>query len=218
MEQIIKTRNTTINLNTLFNLCTPIEDSLGSDQDQANLYLQIAETIASVVQYSRENIGEGEVETNNIISICRLMNDISLGRPVERLGAVIKKIKQSNCLAYNYNLLINNLKNENLYNDPEDTRQWWYQRCTELGWFHTSSGEPHTFGNKFPIGFFIQICADVFGKNFTGYYIQSGIDKTNQVYGGLNVYVTNVIFTHGTVDPWHRLGIRCSDNAFVIKG
>lgn len=30
-------------------------------------------------------------------------------------------------------------------------RQWSYQRCSRLGWFHTSGSPDQPFGNQFPI-------------------------------------------------------------------
>jgi len=38
------------------------------------------------------------------------------------------------------------------------------------------------------------------------------VTRTNILYGGLNVKVTNVVFVHGSVDPWHVLGITTSSN------
>lgn len=43
-------------------------------------------------------------------------------------------------------------------------RQWTYQTCTEFGFYQTSSQSHHVFGNKFPVNFFIDMCADIFGK------------------------------------------------------
>lgn len=33
------------------------------------------------------------------------------------------------------------------------------------------------------------------------------IHQTNVFYGALNPEVTNVFFTNGEIDPWHRMGI-----------
>jgi hypothetical protein len=35
----------------------------------------------------------------------------------------------------------------------------------------------------------------------------AAIDRTNTFYGGLDIEVSNVVFVHGSIDPWHALGI-----------
>lgn len=37
--------------------------------------------------------------------------------------------------------------------------------------------------------------------------LESNIKHTNVLYGGIQPAVTNVYFTHGSIDPWHRMGI-----------
>lgn len=31
--------------------------------------------------------------------------------------------------------------------------------------------------------------------------------RTNTIYGGLALQATRVVYVHGSVDPWHALGI-----------
>jgi len=42
--------------------------------------------------------------------------------------------------------------------------------------------------------------------------LESAVTRTNILYGALNLQVTNVVFVHGSVDPWHVLGIVQSSN------
>lgn len=42
---------------------------------------------------------------------------------------------------------------------------------------------------------------------FTNSSFESNINHTNDMYGGFNPGVTNVYFTHGSLDPWHRMGV-----------
>ena len=65
----------------------------------------------------------------------------------------------------------------------------------------------HPFGDTFPLSFFVQMCSDVFGPKFTSGLLQRGVDLTMAEYGGRDVAVTNVVFVHGSLDPWHALGI-----------
>ena len=66
------------------------------------------------------------------------------------------------------------------------------------------------------------MCSDVFGAKFNKDLLARGVDLTLTEYGGLNITVSNVVFVHGSLDPWHALGIlesRSSDSpAIVING
>ena len=45
---------------------------------------------------------------------------------------------------------------------------------------------------------------------------------TNTEYGGLDIRVSNVVFVHGSIDPWHAMGIiqsnRTKSPAIYIQG
>ena len=55
--------------------------------------------------------------------------------------------------------------------------------------------------------FFEQWCADAFGAEFTHDMLQRSIDQTNVEYGGFTPSLSNVVFVHGSVDPWHAMGV-----------
>ena len=37
--------------------------------------------------------------------------------------------------------------------------------------------------------------------------VMRGVKRTNTIYGALQFQATHVVFIHGSVDPWHALGI-----------
>lgn len=53
-------------------------------------------------------------------------------------------------------------------------------------------------------------------------FIDAAADWTNSNYGALDIAVSRVVFVHGSVDPWHALGItKTQENdapAIYIKG
>lgn len=63
------------------------------------------------------------------------------------------------------------------------------------------------FGDQFPADFYIQQCQDIFGSRFNSTFLDRAVYRTNAIYGGLDIDVTNVVFVHGSIDPWHALGI-----------
>ncbi|CAG4954229.1 unnamed protein product [Colias eurytheme] len=70
--------------------------------------------------------------------------------------------------------------------------------------------------------FYLQICKDLFGADFNEAKVDRGVQKTNQVYGGLRPNVTRVVFVNGDVDPWSTLSILVKQSsevpAVVIPG
>lgn len=51
-------------------------------------------------------------------------------------------------------------------------RQWTYQLCSAIGWFHTSGSPDQPFGNNFPADVYHAGCAAVFGE---GYFFKKRI-------------------------------------------
>ena len=61
-----------------------------------------------------------------------------------------------------------------------------------------------------------------YSNRYNIHLLNSAINRTNILYGGLDLKVTNVVFVHGSTDPWHVLGITKSPNrqmpAIYING
>merc|ERR1712071_504886 len=101
-------------------------------------------------------------------------------------------------------------------------RQWTYQTCTEFGWYQSSNLPGQPWGRILPLKFFEKMCRDIFGSKFSVTLLEQGIKATNTEYGGLSPSVSNVVFVHGTVDPWHAVGrttdLSPSSPAILIPG
>lgn len=193
----------------------------------SNLYQTIADDFAGVVQYNKDNrIGKPKGWNVTIDTVCDVMTNQSVGPPIERLARVNQLLLdayESKCLDYRYDKMIESLQNTSWNAEAaEGGRQWMYQTCTEFGFFQTSTGQSQIFGDFFPVDFYVDQCQDVFGGQFTGAFMQEEVEWTNKDYGGLDIEVTNVVFVHGSIDPWHALGITKSVNqgapAIFIKG
>ena len=90
---------------------------------------------------------------------------------------------------------------------PSSARQWYYQTCTEFGYFKTTDSDNQPFGNLVNLDSFTDVCYDVF--NITQSAVLQAVNNTNNIYGGKNIStnVTNIVFPNGSIDPWHALGI-----------
>lgn len=44
-------------------------------------------------------------------------------------------------------------------------------------------------------------------------YLNEVVSETNKYYGGLKPSTTNVLYVHGSIDPWHALGLTKSKDS-----
>lgn len=47
----------------------------------------------------------------------------------------------------------------------------------------------------------------MFMRRYDAKQVMRGVKRTNTLYGALHLQATRVVFIHGSVDPWHALGI-----------
>ncbi|XP_014215127.1 putative serine protease K12H4.7 [Copidosoma floridanum] len=210
VDLFLKHRNGQQELEKLFHFCDPIDQGHTSQDDIANLYETVAEYIADVVQYNKDNRNGSSI---SIDDVCDVMVDQSKGIPLQRLAKVISMLLEKNkdkCLDYKFNKMVDELRNLTWSEQEKEAggRQWMYQTCTEFGFYQTSTARPKLFSQSFPVEFFIKQCTKVFGPRFE-HTLEPGVIRTNLIYGGLTLpeVVSNVVFVHGSIDPWHALGI-----------
>lgn len=104
------------NLNKLFRLCDPVEKSIDTPNDIANLFETLAGNFAGIVQYNRDNrIGKSAKLKNVTIDVvCGIMVNQTIGAPVARLATVNSLILDTyaqKCLDFKYENMINELRN-----------------------------------------------------------------------------------------------------------
>ncbi|XP_070538578.1 putative serine protease K12H4.7 [Ptychodera flava] len=212
MEDNLKSKEGQKLLETIFQLCNPIDVS--KENDVQNFYAMTAGNFEGVVQYNKDNRAfEGAVGTNiTLDTLCDIMTEISIGDELHRYAQVntlMMKTYGQSCLDISYDDMIQEMR-ETAWNSSaaEGGRQWVYQTCTEFGYYQTSDSKSQPFGPHFPLRFSIQQCEEIYGKQFNQTTITSGIKSTNTNYGGLGIRTSNVVFPNGSIDPWHALGIR----------
>ncbi|XP_038207717.1 thymus-specific serine protease-like [Zerene cesonia] len=88
-----------------------------------------------------------------------------------------------------------------------DIHAWFYQVCTEFGYFQTTTSKSQPFGDVNPKEFYLHICKDLFGADFNEARVDRGVQRSNYAYGGLRPNVTRVVFVNGDVDPWSTISV-----------
>ncbi|KAK2575849.1 hypothetical protein KPH14_007223 [Odynerus spinipes] len=197
-----------------FNLCDPIDPGHTKRLDISNLYETLASNFAGIVQYNKDNRNNSRMANLTIDATCDILTNQKLGVPIDRLAQIsnlILNASKEKCLDFRYDKMIHELRNVTWNSEgAEGGRQWIYQTCTEFGFFQTSTARPNLFSETFPVEFFIQQCIDIFGPRYNIDLLNDAVKRTNTMYGALKLEVSNVVFVHGSVDPWHALGITTS--------
>lgn len=172
--------------------CTPIQNKEPFRSFLFNIV--IAEIFAGLVQYA----GPTSIQDD-----CNQLLGYA-GDSLDKLIAYVRAYYGNDCIG-DYDEFIR------LYSAVENTndawRPWLYQTCTEYGYYQTTTSNYQPFGDTFGLDFFVNMCTDLFGEDFGSEILDIGVIRTNIFYGSLTPEITKVVSVHGTVDPWHALGI-----------
>ena len=76
-----------------------------------------------------------------------------------------------------------------------------------------SSSPNQPFSSLINLDFFLTICRDVFGEEYT----IPNINWTNEYFGATEIAGTKIVFPNGSVDPWHNLGMWDVDPANLLE-
>ncbi|KAK7584018.1 hypothetical protein V9T40_004981 [Parthenolecanium corni] len=208
LEIMIKTKRGRLFLTEWFNLCEELSDN---EYDISFLFLTFAYNFANLVQYDKGY--KSATGLNTIRGVCNLFltgssnNKTSSLRRYAEVNKLLLNASDGECISSVYETYIEKLRETDWDTSSTYGRQWMYQTCTEFGFYQTSSTEKDTFGTRLPIEFFSKQCEDIFGSEFNDTFIRQAINETNLVFGGYDINIDRVVFTHGTVDPWYPLGL-----------
>ncbi|XP_071951761.1 putative serine protease F56F10.1 [Antedon mediterranea] len=197
-----------------FKLCNPLDGT--NKNDVSNMFVNIVGNFMNIVQYNKDNRKfEGALGTNiTVDTICDIMCDESAGDVLERyakFNSLIMSTYKTECLDIEYDSMVAEYRNISWDSaSAEGGRQWVYQTCSEFAFFQSTDSKQQPFGQHFPVTFSIQLCQDIFGKQFNRSTIEENVKRTNTNYGGYGIQVSEIVFPNGSIDPWHYLGITTS--------
>ncbi|CAB4063745.1 unnamed protein product [Lepeophtheirus salmonis] len=181
LSKMFKTCNT-LNANKAKDVSTFMESVIGNFED--------------IVQYNKDNRAFEGADNSDITidTLCKIMVDESIGQPIERLSSV------------------NDLILRRVEKKPNASTQ--VIQTPSIVW-DTITGQENQVGNGYikraqslDAKFFEDQCIDIFGTHFNKKLLENGIRRTNLLYGGKNpTGITNIVYVHGSFDPWHAMGI-----------
>ncbi|KAM3967357.1 putative serine protease K12H4.7 [Aphomia sociella] len=138
-------------------------------------------------------------------NLCNSFTNNAYGTtPMEQIAGFL--VGQS-CLRVNFDILLN------LYSSSNDNRAWYFQTCTEYAYFQTAPDSGTVFDPLvwLNVAFYAEVCKRSFDIRYDEAFIADGINRVNLIFGGLEPNVNNTINIHGSIDPWHVLGVHDRD-------
>lgn len=105
-----------------------------------------------------KRIAEGNIGNNNST------NDIE-SHELYNFAMLFRRIFQpfdNSCVDMEYENDLKELKKDNT-SLAFAYRPWYYQTCSEFGWYQTTDSEHQPFGDKSPVEFYLKLCRDIFG-------------------------------------------------------
>ncbi|XP_065208213.1 putative serine protease K12H4.7 [Planococcus citri] len=196
LDRLIKSEEGRGQIRELFNLCHKVDNNMESIST-------VFETVLYIAGYIQNNLKEG------IEKFCNIMtsSDGSALQLYAEANALEMKSNGQKCLDNDYKNNIELLNHTDANNPNDFVRQWIYQTCTEFGWYQTINKSSDSLGADIPVEYFIKRCENIYGLKYNDSLLENGVHETNTFYGGFQINVGNIVFIHGSIDPWHAAGI-----------
>lgn len=152
-------------LRELFGLC---DDFDGKDKyDLWNFHSTLSDILAGTVQNHRPGVIEyvckeilrenpnatSDIESDELFSFAQMMR-----RTLLPPGA--------KCISVNFNETVKEMLDDDWNGFPSkyQIRQWFYQTCSEFGWYQTSTSSKQPFGHNFPVELYVRFCNELYGE------------------------------------------------------
>lgn len=202
--------------------CCEIPEDL---EDQIELMQSLADIVMGTVEYNEE----GGILT--IEEMCKIMTNETetYDSETEAYDRLIKLVQiyratgEEPCLDASHKQTIKDLSDTNLDSAYNGERQWYYQTCTEFGFFQTCEDASCPFSRMLTLQAQTDLCPEVF--NVPQHSLPGHIAFTNKYYGGDHPDTDRVLYVNGDIDPWHELSVleenldkEDKDMAILIKG
>jgi len=180
-----------------FNTC----DAMASTQDLSILFSDLMGNVQGTIQYNNEHSG-----VMNVTDICTYMlADADPYIAFVNLQAAYLSANGYSCEAASWATTTAYLAST-AKDSTNAGRPWTYQTCNEFGYFQTADSENqpfHSWNATLGLDFYKSLCTAA----FDGWTSDPQTAWVNQQYGDVHIDVTNVMFSSGTIDPWHALGV-----------
>lgn len=150
IEELLLDPNSTTYVADLFQVCNPNID-ITEEPYRSYFFGQIIWPWANIIQYASSGTIEG---------YCKVITDAE-GTALDKLLAFFYYYFGTNSCLSSYSDFVNAYSSIQLSSDG--SRQWYYQTCTEYGWYQTTATDAQPFGRNLLVDFFYGWCKDLYG-------------------------------------------------------
>ncbi|KAM4640595.1 thymus-specific serine protease [Discoglossus pictus] len=176
--------------------CEPLQ---GKD-DYSTFVSNLADIFMGAVQYN------GETPGIDVRKLCQVM--MAARSSYNGLKSVNKMFMDSmalSCVDNSYMKVLADLSNTSLSVVGVGERQWYYQTCTEFGYYQTCEDKSCPFSQLITLKSQLDLCSQVF--QIPTEFVSQAIQFTNEFYGADRPKSSRIIFVNGDIDPWHALSV-----------
>ncbi|KAJ1667779.1 hypothetical protein IW140_001332 [Coemansia sp. RSA 1813] len=175
---------------------------LGALQNDSDFAGALTDQMAGTVQYYVPP-PQGSSDVDTVSSLCSWFghtNNNPLQNMADMTAAYIRNNGIDPVTAYSSGSGATN------YNIYQDGRSWFYQVCTQFGYWQTAPPAPlQRLRSKYVTASWQSApCRQFFGNDVTGI---PDVAWFNRKYRGLLPNVTRVVFVNGLLDPWSQLSV-----------
>ncbi|KAM4696385.1 thymus-specific serine protease [Rhinophrynus dorsalis] len=174
--------------------------SLHGPDDYREFVSNLADIFMGAVQYNGMSLG------GSVMKICQLMTE---GQSAyEGLKSVNQMYMESMglaCVDNSHEKALADLRSTKLALVGVGERQWYYQTCTEFGYYQTCEDQSCPFSPLITLQSQLDLCSQIF--QIPTESVHQSVQFTNEFYGADHPKSSRIIFVNGDVDPWHALSV-----------
>jgi len=198
----------------------PLSDPLNQEEFTTDL---------SYLPYSQSNDPSSDSLEDNGALTCAVLLDESNGEPLEGLVALKNAVYGTDAMGVEYADSIAYMADESLDGNSDTDvfceRCWFYQTCTEVGFYQTCDPDSACPFTSTPwvntLSMNLDLCTLTFGISNTS--VLSNVDTSNAQYGGRSPDIDRILYVNGADDPWSSQSILESSTvhdlpAIVVEG
>ncbi|XP_073405233.1 thymus-specific serine protease [Dendrobates tinctorius] len=179
-----------------FYSCLPLQ----APKDYAEFVSNLADIFMGAVQYNMETPG------SDVRKICdRIIGAESAYEGLRIVNSMYMDYLGLKCVDNSHEKTLSDLRNTQLNPVGVGERQWYYQTCTEFGYYQTCEDVSCPFSPLITLKSQLDLCTEIF--QIPAESVLKSVEFTNEFYGADHPKSSRIIFVNGDIDPWHALSV-----------
>ncbi|XP_063793920.1 thymus-specific serine protease [Pseudophryne corroboree] len=195
VDRLLQTGNVT-QLEKDFFSCAPLR----APDDYIEFVSNLADIFMGAVQYNKETAG------SDVQKVCgSMITADSAYEGLKSVNMMYMNFIGLKCVENSHEKTLSDLRNTELSPVGVGERQWYYQTCTEFGYYQTCEDSSCPFSPLISLNSQLDLCSQVF--QIPAMSVSQSVQFTNEFYGADHPKSSRIIFVNGDVDPWHALSV-----------